>query len=470
MPYFLVNDFSAGIDLRKSAITAPAGTLRRIKNAHVTPGGEIEKRKKFVPKLTPPVGTFGLAALGSTVYTFSNTTHPATTDYTVQQLVSGTAYQLDTLLDWDIFDGQLYVVARDTNGTIQHFYNGTYVSSGLGTYVRTFKTKMHSVRDKQLYFSAIGDPTQWASGTGYGSVNLANEDAESENLLGLEIYYDKLAVMSRRVTQTWVADPDPLLYDQDQILRNAGTRAPLSVRQFGSGDILYLADSGIRSLRARDSSNAASVSDIGSPVDELVKTIRTTQTDAYIESAQAVTEPITGRFWMVFPGEILVLSLFPSPKVTAWSTYYPTKMVNGVETTFTISDVVATDERIFVRDTDGNLYSYGDEEYDAIEAEILTPYMDADKPATFKTLEAFDAAAKGTWTLYANGNLGVGNAGVYDEADEELIGAFTGATYGQGDMGFDGHVTHLALRLTTTSAEAASLAHLAVHYEEAEDG
>ena len=32
MPYFTITDFAAGLDLRRSILTAPAGTLRSLKN------------------------------------------------------------------------------------------------------------------------------------------------------------------------------------------------------------------------------------------------------------------------------------------------------------------------------------------------------------------------------------------------------------------------------------------------------
>ncbi len=450
MPYFLIHDFSAGLDLRKSQVTAPAGTLRRITNAHVTPGGEIEKRKAFVKKATVPAGCFGLAALGSDLYTFSNAAAAGTADYKVMQLPTGTAYQLNKLLDFDIFDGKLYVVAQDTNGNIQHFYNGVRVPGGKGRSIRTYREKIHGVLGRELYFSAIGNPADWA-GTGSGFINLSTQDAESEELIGLEIYYDTLAVMSRRTTQIWNVDPDPLKYQQMQVLRSAGSRASLSIKQFGNGDVLYLGDSGIRSLKARDSSNAAAVSDIGSPIDALYDELRRTKNEDFLSFATGVTEPLTGRFWMVFPDRILVLSLFPSPRVTAWSTYVPG---------FTIAAVAVVDNDIAILDTNRNLYRYGPDVYDDTEAEILTPYLNADKPASYKKFTAIDVACEGTWKLYARMNFKNTNA-------EDYLGAAMGSTFLDGKFEFEHESTHIAIRATTKSKSAAVLGHIAIHYEDA---
>ena len=50
--YYEIADFKEGMDLRKSVLTAPAGTLRLLQNAHITPGGEIDA-------LLPPVEVDG---------------------------------------------------------------------------------------------------------------------------------------------------------------------------------------------------------------------------------------------------------------------------------------------------------------------------------------------------------------------------------------------------------------------------
>ena len=48
MPYIVVENFKGGIDGRRMDVTATPGTLTELKNAHITRGGEIEKRPAFV--------------------------------------------------------------------------------------------------------------------------------------------------------------------------------------------------------------------------------------------------------------------------------------------------------------------------------------------------------------------------------------------------------------------------------------
>ena len=53
---FSVTDFKEGLDVRKTPLTAPGGSLRILENAVINNGGEIEKRLAFVPMTTMPPG------------------------------------------------------------------------------------------------------------------------------------------------------------------------------------------------------------------------------------------------------------------------------------------------------------------------------------------------------------------------------------------------------------------------------
>src|SRR4249920_2374756 len=69
--YSEIKDFAAAMDLRKSPITAPAGTLRVLTNAPVTPGGEIEKRSAFVHRGTADPSSFGLVSIDGLLFTLT---------------------------------------------------------------------------------------------------------------------------------------------------------------------------------------------------------------------------------------------------------------------------------------------------------------------------------------------------------------------------------------------------------------
>ncbi len=140
MPYILVENFNGGLDRRRKISTAPPGTLWELINAHITRGGEIEKRKAFVEAFDLPAGlTKGLANLSGNLYVFGSGEAPVMPDgVTYQRLVQPTASPSDPatiseVVDVDVYSGKLYVIVRYSDNSTYHFYDGervTYWDSG----------------------------------------------------------------------------------------------------------------------------------------------------------------------------------------------------------------------------------------------------------------------------------------------------------------------------------------------------
>jgi hypothetical protein len=649
MTYEVVDNFAAGLDTRKSAITAPGGTLTVLRNAMITPGGEIAKRRAFV-KMADVPSSFGLAATGGDIYIFGrNITPPAPTltpdgdalaaegIVIVRHLIPNAAAALKQT-DFDIFDGKVYLACTtDATGTAAntpannpHYFDRTETEgSGKGRYVRTVRTKVYSVSGRYLYFSAVDNPMVWdeevllntvtvtnlsdatvavctvasadinqfangmkvyisgASGTGMtnangihtvsswnspvntfkidantssataaqtdgkvkatpcvnvtnvsntnptrltvavadinkfidgqyvtvagcagllavangkhkiydvdnpvntmslsgvstasapapqttgvtvrlssdvsrdgiGFINLGTQDADSESMTSLEVYYDRLALFSTESTQLWTINADPKLNQYEQLVRGAGTTAPRSALQYGSGDVLFLDASGVRSLKAKDSSNSASVSDIGSPVDPTIRQMRLNETKAFMKSAIAILEPQIGRFWMCFPDTILCLSYFPGPQITAWSV---------LDVPFTIEHVVTAGGYIFFRTTAFEIYVYGGANantYDNCGVEVRLPYMNGKKPGHNKTYEALDFTIKGSWSVKVSYDFNTPDA-------EEDIGTFSESTWNNFRSELTGYASHISIRLYNNDAANAEISNLAVHYTIADE-
>lgn len=474
MAYFLVENFRSGLDVRKSILTAPAGTLTRLVNAAITPGGEIAKRKAFV-KVATLTNTFGLASLGNKLVAFTrdaDATSPALPigDVTLQYQRLPNSSTSTVMTDFEEFDGKLYVVLSDPSAGTEkarnpHYYDRVETEgSGKGFYVRSYKSKMYCLGDKYLRFSAIENPSLWepatdpndTTRTGAGFINISLQEGDSGKAMGLEIYYDKLAVMSEWTTQMWSVASDPKQNVLGQILQATGTKAPWSVKQYGSGDVLFLASSGIRSLKARDISNSAAVSDIGSPIDDYVRALPTKYgSPTFLSGGKAILEPVVGRFWLAFPREIMVLSYFPGPNVTAWSVY---------TTPFNVEHIVTAGERVFLRSGD-DLYLYGGfsgEEYDDCEVEVRLPFLDGSKPGHMKMFQAIDATVTGTWEARIAYN--------YDLPDaEEVVGTLSSPTWNKGRYELNGYASHMSLRFYSQGAGAATISNVAIHYNMATD-
>mgnify|MGYP006131388065 CR=1 FL=1 len=688
MPYVLVEDFRGGLDARRMNQTATPGSLIELTNAHITRGGEIEKRPAFVELADLPSNTIGLAAAGGQIYVFGSvalsavnfaTGTPSNISYVRLQHPSGEA--LTDVLSADFYSGQLYAAARFADGRIYHYFNGvritdwfdgrarcsfqvtagsvggtkatasitvtggtanpgdnlrvlrinnvdlissvvqhtgtnsttatniaaaitsgshgytasasgsviTITASGVGitfngfqltfevagaatmgsvshmsggvdnsitnitvngvsiigsqvvwetshsytaqkiaeainsfpsapeyeatsinqfvniiskesgssfnnlavaitvagnvttafdptsqtfldgganassvagytpgAFVRPVKTKMYALSDSLLHFSGIDAPTEWNdTSTGAGFINLANHSRGSEDLKAIASYFDNIAVFAEEAVQIWFVDPDANLNQQIQVLQNTGTIAPDSVVEFGDNDVFYLNLSGIRSLRSRDSSNAAFVGDIGNPIDDLVVAdIRADRTLA--EKSKAVLEPRDGRYLISIGSKIYVFSYFPSSKVSAWSIYEPGFVV----------DRWAYDGLQTLCRSGNKIYSLGGEDgntYDSCEVVVQMPFLDSSSPATFKQYHSIDVTCDNTWTVSISTDP-------QDITLREEVATVFQTTYGLGRAAITGYSTHLAPRLVCTNAGSAKLGNIAIHYDGGEAG
>lgn len=689
MPYLLVEDFRGGLDTRRSNVTSTPGTLVTLKNAHITRGGEIEKRPAFVQLATLPANTTGLAAANGQIYVFGSVASssvnfasgtPANVNYV--QLAHPSGEELVKVLDTDFFDGNVYAAAQFADGRIYHYYNGTRITdwfdgrarnqfsitggtaggtsatgsfqitggtanpgdnirvvrvnnvdlfsspvahTGLDTttatnvanainsatttpnytasasgntvtitsvttgvtvngfavtvlvdgnatvgsitnmsggvdnaitnitvdgvsiisgqipwatsntntaalvadainefnttpeyeatstgakvniiskesgasfnnkivvvsvsgnvttaftnsinyldggatsnningytpggFIKPVKTKMYALSDSLLHFSAVNDPTEWNdSNLGAGFINLSNNASGSETLQAMANYFSNLAVFAREAIQIWFVSADAAQNSQIQVLNNTGTIAPQSVVEFGDNDVFYLSQSGIRSLRARDSSNAAFVGDIGNPIDDtVISAIASDQSQA--ENAQAILDPKNGRYLIAIGSVIYVFSYFPSSKVSAWSTYEPG---------FVVDNWAFDSEQVLCR-SGQNLYSLGGasgDTYDSSVVEVQMPFIDASKPATSKDFTGIDLVCTNKWEVSI----------ATDPTDislQETVATIDRTTYGLGRASLVGYSTHIAPKLTCNSNGSAKIGNLAIHYDMSEGG
>ena len=688
MPYILVEDFRGGLDTRRMNVTATPGTLVTLENAHITRGGEIEKRPAFVELANLPSNTTGLAASGGQIYVFGDAAEssvtfapgtPSNINYIRLQHPSGEA--LTDILSVDFYNGQVYAAAQFSDGRIYHFFDGTritdwfdgraratieitggtnggtnatatfeitggtsnpgdnlrvlrvnnenvidnpvphtgdnnttasnvataitngdsdytatasgatvtitapsfgisfngyqvtsgvdgaftignivHMSGGIdnavtditvngvsiiggqvewetshsataleladainnfpsapeyeatavnqfvniiakesgssfnnyaiavsvagnvttafdpttqnyldgganasavqgytpGPFVRPVKNKMYALSDSLLHFSAVDDPTEWNDGSlGAGFINLANNAKGSEDLKAIANYFDNIAVLAEQAVQIWFVDADEDLNQQIQVLNNTGTIAPDSVVEFGDNDVFYLSLSGVRSLRSRDSSNAAFVGDIGNPIDQLI--VPEIQDDrALSEKSKAILEPRDGRYMLALGDTIYVFSYFPSSQVSAWSTYKPGFVV----------DRWAYDGRQVLCRSGNTLYSLGGENgniYDSTSVTVQMPFLDASSPATHKDFMSIDVTCENVWDV----------ALATDPQDitlhEDVVTVYR-TTYGLGRASITGYSTHVAPRLTCTKPGKAKIGNIAIHYSAAESG
>ena len=543
--------------------------MLKAENGHITRGGEFEKRKAFVKTFELPVGTFGLHATSSRLYTFGSKSlvqlpGQIPIGVTYQQLSAFPPSEMVEIISTESFNGLPYVVAKFADGNVHHFYNGSRVidwdsiapnitslatlasslaslidsdpdvsavhttvgldqvitvtgnavnddfsisaivyndvsnigigvminevrpatpsvtkivevilngnyhvndtctvtikgrqysqsgaASGTGGPLLTYRGKLYTGLQSLLYFSNINDPTDWLT-EGAGFINISNQTGGGETLTGIAPYQSYIAVMTRRTTQIWYVDPDPLLNRLVQILSNVGTIAPRSAIGFGEVDVFFLGDSGIRSLRARDSSNSAVSYDVGTAIDTLVTAqMRNTAEPTVLKSCGAI-EPVEGRYLLAIGDTIFVYSLFPASGISAWSTY---------KTGFNVEWFAAQGSKLFAR-SGNNIYLYGGvtgQEYDDCEVNVDLSLLDAGRPPQKKKWTSIDMIADGTWRIEANFEP---KTSAFD-----LLGYITDQNISVPSFALQGEGTHLSLKFHHQSSEYARLSAAICHFQ-----
>ena len=133
--YIEIANFKYGLDARRSILSTVPGALTKLENAHITQGGEIEKRKSFV-SFTMPSDTFGLQAVSGGLLTFGSIATPGAfpvsigtvqVNYQRLQHPNGTT-AMSSVVSSTVFDGLAFVIAEFTDGKRYPYYNGSLVT------------------------------------------------------------------------------------------------------------------------------------------------------------------------------------------------------------------------------------------------------------------------------------------------------------------------------------------------------
>lgn len=421
----------------------------------------------------------GIAVIsGAITHTGNNTTtaaaianainsYASSPDYTA--LASGPTVTITAAVTGAAANGRVItptVTGNFTVGSVVNMAGGVDGVFQPGNFVKTAGKKVYSTSGSVLHFSGIAAPTKWTTdNVGAGFIDMASETSGAEQLMALAKYQNNLAIFAERTIMVEYIDPDPALNRLVQVLNNTGTLSPQSVTQFGDNDIFYLDESGLRSLRARDSSNAAATTDIGVPVDTLVVAKLEELTIDERQDVIGLIEPRDGRFWLVMKDKIFVFSFFNGAKVSAWSTYTPSVVVGDEEVPFDVEQAVVFRRRVYLRSGD-TIYVYGGLDaalqYDETVAEAWSPYLDANAPTREKAFAGVDAALEGEWQIYAAMQP-------TDETAEDLVATLTETTFNHDSVPGIGRTTHISFRFRSKGTGPAKLSSFVVHYEGDED-
>ncbi|WPZ36705.1 hypothetical protein T8K17_11220 [Thalassobaculum sp. OXR-137] len=327
-----------------------------------------------------------------------------------------------------------------------------------GESVRTVGTKMYSTSGSLMHFSGVNQPTKYTGDAiGSGFVNMSSQASGSETLVAIEEFFSYIAIFASKAIQIWSVFADDEQNRKVQVLKNQGCVARRSIVPYNDGEVVYLAESGVKSLRARDSTNVARVTDIGDAIDETVIAQMAAVTATQKERAFAVVEPSDNQLWMVIGTQIHVLSFYKESTIAAWSVFSP-----GLE--FTDATVIGT--KLYLRAGDA-IYVYGGADGSDFGSDYMVtvelPFVNARRIATWKSWEAIDLAAEGTWDV--DMALDVRNPDTYTD-----LANINGPTYSDLASGVAANATNIGLRLQHQAAGDATLSNIALHYEANEAG
>ena len=237
----------------------------------------------------------------------------------------GEQYTITASGIWLPGDKATLILTDALTGT-QTLIGAGLVSGTVPTYCYTYNQKEYVLAGSAVYFSAVAEPTVFndLNVVGAGSVTMSDSFSTPENLVSMSVYEGMLAFFSRFTSQIWQVDANPANWSVFQVIPNIGTFAAQSVQSLGGLDVIFLSDTGFRSLRALATTLAAFITDIGSPIDTLVQASLQGGSPTTNAAACSIIDPSANRYWGYLNGVIYVLSYFPANKIVAWATYSPT--------------------------------------------------------------------------------------------------------------------------------------------------
>ena len=364
----------------------------------------------------------------------------------------------------------------------QTFDLGTGRMTGLvPTRAITLADRVHFVADTYWNGSDNGDATGWEQqAPGAFQIDVSNQNQQPEPLLSLASFQGRMALWSRQTVQLWNLDANPDNIALAQVLNNIGTISPYGPQSLGDFDVLFPSDSGIRSLRIQTINLNGFISDIGGPIDTLVKAAIRGQTANQLAGICSTVDPVGNRYMIYFPSinAIYVLSYFPASKITAWSAYTPSNYdILRQQTPFVIQKFLIYNGTVYIRASinNGNYFlTYGGSNgvYDNIQPIMVTPWFDLKKAATRKTATEIDYALQGQWSIYGSMDFNgvTNNNGPLQEIATQVnpSGAGVAGSFQTGSVDWTDEGFHVQLKAVgddmSIPGKPAVLSELVFHY------
>lgn len=304
--------FDGGLLLARPSSVAPANSLSNLFNVDVQPGGWLRNRPTWRHTSNNALLRYnwhGLESNGGYLWCFtrgnvtspaSYTTYAGVRDHGGQMSVGSSrtlviaSFDHTSGVDTDFSSDVLIGTVRWNGGFVAVLYNHTSgammkaVFSMVQNAVSVYQVQRTDISDvnmprsgimvtagsrvyaasndgQAVRFSSVGDVTDWTTAGDAGFLPVAQHFGSGQRVYGLGLYQGKLAVFTDQSIQLWNIDPDPTLMSLDRVIDNVGTRHHKSICSL-NGDLLFLSDSGVRSITTLANSLFPTDVDMGLPI------------------------------------------------------------------------------------------------------------------------------------------------------------------------------------------------------------
>jgi hypothetical protein len=295
MPSITFDRFDGGLMLARPSSVSPSNSLSYMCNMDVQPGGWLRSRPKWRPSGVHLGAEWkGLESNAGYLWTFAAGDVASAPAAQLLDPVEGVrlVYALLSIGTGGALDsrGKLLGVTKWQNGffaalssdgsdlhaavfavnTTTHAVTATAVTDvncpKTGVAV-TLASRVFSVSDdgQTVRFCAVGDPTDWTTSGDAGFLPISQHFGSGQRAYALGAYQGKLAVFTDQSIQLWTVDPDPTAMAIDRVVDGVGTRHHSSIISL-YGDLLFLSESGVRSLTTLSNALFPSDVDIGLPI------------------------------------------------------------------------------------------------------------------------------------------------------------------------------------------------------------
>jgi len=261
--------------------------------------------------------------------------------------------------------------------------------------------RIYGIGSSVVRYCAAGAARDWttASDAGFLPVSLQQDTTADPTAVGT--FEDTLVVFFSDGSQVWDVATDPTANAIRRRMYGVGTEHAQSLASFYR-DLTFASAFGVRSMSVQEVVNRFDETDVGVPVDVLVREAQATHdaatADVNGQPVIAAWIPQFGQYWVVYSdgsggSRVFAYSFSRSSKLAAWSEYtFP----------IAIKAIATLAGRVYVRD-ETSLYELDSAVYTdngaLIDVDVQMAYQDAKMPGVEKMFYGADYVFSGTATV-----------------------------------------------------------------------